>query len=89
MPGDYNMIAQMPPSQGWQCPCCKTVYAPVVDRCCCQAVRSNVSVTQGAGVMTIDPSKSVLEPHWRNRVIPDEAWPPPPGVDEIVSGARS
>lgn len=31
----YPMVTYTSPQQGWQCPACKTCYAPFVDRCTC------------------------------------------------------
>lgn len=30
--------------QGWQCPCCKTVYAPWIKSCKCQKASSRITI---------------------------------------------
>lgn len=41
---DYNYSAPYVP-QGWQCPCCMTVYAPSVTECRCQILNCVTTTT--------------------------------------------
>jgi len=37
-------------NEGWQCPCCKMVYAPFVSSCGCQAKDSNPLLRPDTGM---------------------------------------
>lgn len=41
-----------PVPQGWQCPVCKTVYAPSVLQCWCAAVGQWIGNSTGQGLVT-------------------------------------
>lgn len=62
----YTGYMSVGPQQGWQCPCCKTVYAPWVRSCACE---SEVSFTatdtwQKEGVDREDSGTSTG--HWES-----------------------
>lgn len=52
MAGDYLSFIQ----QGWQCPCCKTVYNPTVMACNC---RSGIGFTAQPVWAPLEPTTSV------------------------------
>jgi hypothetical protein len=41
----YTGYILVDPQQGWQCPCCKTVYSPWVGKCECEKVSTTITYT--------------------------------------------
>lgn len=41
----YTGYLSVGPQQGWQCPCCKTVYAPWVQSCECEKNVTSITYT--------------------------------------------
>jgi hypothetical protein len=68
-------IVETPPPQGWQCPVCRTVHAPVVLRCLCDA--AEVDVSQWRPVMCDHLCKRVEPPPLT------PAHPAPPGKEHL------
>lgn len=54
----------MSSDKGWQCPACRTHYAPFVDRCCCECVKTADATTQTQPPERKScPKCGALEPH--------------------------
>lgn len=78
------------PAQGWQCPLCKTVYAPGIQACGCarrQTVDATYSVPkETVPVTAIDIPIKVVE----NPYLPPEAWLLDyPGAGPVAAGFSS
>jgi hypothetical protein len=54
----------MSDSKGWQCPACRTHYAPFVDRCRCECLKTADATTQTQPPERKScPKCGALEPH--------------------------
>ena len=56
----YSNYVQVGPSQGWQCPLCRVVHAPHIEKCKCQI--KNFRVIDGELCRILDESPPGSKP---------------------------
>ena len=63
-----NLGLGTPSHMGWQCPCCRVVYAPSVTTCRCATMQSNAAAEVGSWVAGVGwaskmpPGSRVIDP---------------------------